>query len=549
MRNVRAPCLDPLPPQIRQHQQSHPLVRHPRTKKTDWVEQPDDERNKQYHLCNKNNNPSIQCIILATTTTSRWSPISEEVATRTTSMTIPPSTYICQRRQCLLLNRPIVQKLLQQQHPFAASVLVVALRGPPMLQTTTRIVVGEEEVVGCGVWRDAKSRPRPPCCWKNSRSDNNGPKPFCGNACAVAPIPMAPKPLQPRPGRHPIVSLYRIVAHCGATTQQLWSYLTHCFLLLQSALLSHPTNATVISAQPILLKMTSSNHSDDDFQEEEAFLIMNTGLAHKRVRVVQLLIIGLVGILMAWLGNFFVSSSCHFASIPVSVGQYGDVYPLHFGLWNYSPVDSALNGYKYCYPYNSKNSNSNSGSSHQGEAPVLSRIFNLSALLAGTFSLTVLWIYLISGRIISKFWKAAVFAATTAGILQMVTPLIFFTTSQLCRSAQCSVGPAAALSAVTAVAWVIVAAELHYHCPVVGTAGTVQESGSGVDEKTAAIMSTTNNEGLESRNLSHGSDATTPVAQLEMSDLANASHEYFDRFQYTRSSLRQYRPPDMSELS
>jgi hypothetical protein len=104
-----------------------------------------------------------------------------------------------------------------------------------------------------------------------------------------------------------------------------------------------------ITTQPIMVKMTSSS-AEDDFREDEAFL-MNTGLAHKRVRVVQLLIIGLVGILLAWMGNFFVSSSCYFASVPVAVGQYGDLFPLHFGLWNYSPVDSALSGYKYCSPY------------------------------------------------------------------------------------------------------------------------------------------------------------------------------------------------------
>jgi hypothetical protein len=263
--------------------------------------------------------------------------------------------------------------------------------------------------------------------------------------------------------------------------------------------------------------MTSSAAVDDDFCEDEAFL-MNTGLAHKRVRVVQLLVIGLVGILLAWLGNFFVSSSCHFASVPVTVGQYGDVFPLHFGLWNYSPIESALNGYKYCSPY---------GGSRRSEAPILSRVFNLAALLLGTYSLVVLWWYLISGRVAPKFWKAAVYTAVGAGFFQLVTPLVFFL-GGLCRSFKCSAGPAAALSAITAVAWVIVGAELHYHCPVVD-GSSFHPSGMGDEQE------------------SNGSKSSkTPVAQLEMSDLAGASLEYLDRFQKNHASRRKYRPPDLT---
>lgn len=269
------------------------------------------------------------------------------------------------------------------------------------------------------------------------------------------------------------------------------------------------------------MKLTDS--SSDDFREDEAFL-MNTGLAHKRVRVVQLLIIGVVGILIAWLGNFFVSSSCYFASVPVAVGQYGDVFPLHYGLWNYSPADSALNGYKYCYPYSG---------SHRSDAPVLSRAFNLAALLAGTYSLVVLWWYLISGRVVPKFWKAAVYAAVGAGCLQLATPLVFFM-GRMCRKSSCSAGPASALSAVTALAWVILGAELHYHCPIVGIDDT-NDTCAADESLSSALQESTGSRG-----------STTPVAQLEMSDLAGASLEYLDRFHKNHSSRRRYRPPDLT---
>lgn len=58
--------------------------------------------------------------------------------------------------------------------------------------------------------------------------------------------------------------------------------------------------------------------------------------------VAQLLILGMVGILVGWLGNTVVGTSCHFASIDVSVGQ--KEIALHFGLYKYSTVESGLNG-------------------------------------------------------------------------------------------------------------------------------------------------------------------------------------------------------------
>ena len=70
--------------------------------------------------------------------------------------------------------------------------------------------------------------------------------------------------------------------------------------------------------------------------------------AHKRVQVAQLLIAGIVGILMGWLGNAVVGTSCHFASVQVPVGRNAELFTLHFGLYKYSTVDSSLNGYVDC---------------------------------------------------------------------------------------------------------------------------------------------------------------------------------------------------------
>jgi hypothetical protein len=231
-------------------------------------------------------------------------------------------------------------------------------------------------------------------------------------------------------------------------------------------------------------------------------ILMNTGLAHKRVRVVQLLIIGLVGLLLGWLGNFFVGSSCHFASVDVKVGQYSNSFPLHFGLWKYSPADSALAGYTYCYPYSGQ---------HESDGPVVARVLNVSALMTGTYSLVVLWWYLISGRANGRFWRWAVRTAILAGVCQIAV-LLFFVGS-LCRSSTCHFGPASFLAFITSVAWFILGFELHYNMP------TVEEASIKED---VAI-----------------------VANLEMTDLQVASREFIERA--FRSSPRgQYLPPDIA---
>jgi hypothetical protein len=200
-------------------------------------------------------------------------------------------------------------------------------------------------------------------------------------------------------------------------------------------------------------------HRDDtDASEAEALLIDGT-VARKRVRVAQLLIIGWCGILLGWLGNFFVASSCYFVSVDITVGGNSDnIFELHYGLWNYSPVDSALNGYKYCAPYPGR------------PRPVLARLTNAMALVSGSYSLVILSWYLISGIMKRKLWNLAILAAVLAGALQLATPLFFYLNmcqqhQQQQQSSSCTIGPAAVISIFTAVVWTILGAELYFQCP------------------------------------------------------------------------------------
>lgn len=82
---------------------------------------------------------------------------------------------------------------------------------------------------------------------------------------------------------------------------------------------------------------------DDDSAEHDA--LVPIAPSKRRNKVAQLLLTGIVAILGGWLGTAYVFQSCHFASVPVTVGQYATQRQLQFGLYKYSPLDSSLNGY------------------------------------------------------------------------------------------------------------------------------------------------------------------------------------------------------------
>ena len=234
-----------------------------------------------------------------------------------------------------------------------------------------------------------------------------------------------------------------------------------------------------------------------DSDDEERAYIKSSARAQKRVKAVQLLVVGLLGLILGWLGNFFVGTSCHFVNVPLQAGQSGN-FDLHFGLWKYSPADSAMSGYKYCYPY---------GGSHDNEVPLVSRVANIVALATGTYSLVVLWWYLITGKGSRNMWYLGVGTALVAAAAQMGTLYFFFDT--LCQDRVCSWGPASFLAIATAAAWIILAFELYYQAPM-------------TDKKAA--------------NLDH----------LEMSDLRSASIDYMDRFASTVGASNNASKPDVS---
>jgi hypothetical protein len=195
--------------------------------------------------------------------------------------------------------------------------------------------------------------------------------------------------------------------------------------------------------------------------QEESGFVESTAIARKRGRVVQLLTIGLVSFLIAFLGGFLVLSSCYFVSAAIQ-GENGEEYDLHFGLWKYSPAESASQGYTYC---------SNYDGDFIGDAPWFGRVSSLVALLGGGFSLGVLWLYLVLGRCVKHIWDIAVYAAAISGVLQLSTLSILAGT--ICNEQVCTLGPAGTISIAAACFYFVLAFEMRYNTPLVNLSNSL----------------------------------------------------------------------------
>jgi len=265
--------------------------------------------------------------------------------------------------------------------------------------------------------------------------------------------------------------------------------------------------------------------NDDD----DAF-IRQTAFARTRVKVVQLLIFGesvsivnklrmhasnsnvlmstsgLIGLAFGFLGSFFVQSSCHFLTAKVVVGGNAEEFDLHYGMWKYTPLNSAFDGYSYCYKYDGQFTN---------DTPFVPRIVGLVALLLGVYTLAVLWVYLVLGRTNHVHWKRAIYASGVSGIFQALTMLFF--AGSVCHRNKCSVGPGAAVSFVSTLTWFVLAFEMHYNTPIM--------MGAEHDE------SVNSPDGI--------------VASLEMSDVGDGMTAFFRRITNATGqdipTLNQYR--------
>jgi len=255
-------------------------------------------------------------------------------------------------------------------------------------------------------------------------------------------------------------------------------------------------------------------------------------IVRKRTKVVQLLVIGLLGIIGGFFGGVYALSTCNFASADVEVGN-NNFFRLHFGMWKYSPLDSVFQGYSYCYQYDDE---------YTADAPMQARIVAVTALISGSASLSVLWIYLILGVTKEFYWKNAVRLSVLAGFCQASTALFF--RGNICQRNSCVLGPGAIISLITTIVWFIVAYEMHHNAPM--SAMLPNLSGKLSGKTTAQFFSI---EMPEWRTNFKSIWNQLPFQNKEMDIIAPISFHYSQSdVSFYSSSESSYQPPKINNI-
>lgn len=218
---------------------------------------------------------------------------------------------------------------------------------------------------------------------------------------------------------------------------------------MSSGFLSH--NPTVKSTA----RSTRFEFTKHTLTQQEAAMEQARKLNNNRVRVVPLIFCGLFAIVTGVFGCMYAQFTCHFATGKAQAGEYQGEFYVKAGLWKYSPIESAFAGSSYCYSYT------------QGYGAMLekiSRFFGILALSAGTFSVVVLWAFLLTVRTNEFYWKLGVKSALAAGFFQCGTFFMF--KSEHCAQVGCSMGPGSFVSFLAVITWFTMSYEMHHNSPI-----------------------------------------------------------------------------------
>lgn len=191
--------------------------------------------------------------------------------------------------------------------------------------------------------------------------------------------------------------------------------------------------------------------------------VMPIKIAHRRTRTIQLFIFGIFGVIFGFFGCIYTQFTCGFIHANIIVGDDENVMKLHFGMWKHTPYDAVFDNYSYCNGYEEDDFYEN--------APSLIRILVSCSLLTGSFSLCVLWTYLMMGITSELFWKLGVRTLLVAGIAQSSSFFIF--AGEICEENECSFGPGAIVSVFTTLIWFLIAYEMHYNTPTLALLPTL----------------------------------------------------------------------------
>jgi len=203
----------------------------------------------------------------------------------------------------------------------------------------------------------------------------------------------------------------------------------------------------------------SHEEDDDDWIEEYDTAEQEEALQDcewKGFQWNRMLYIVLFAIQAGVLPSFYALMTCQFITGPVPVGEDDVEFELYFGLQQFSPIDSAFQGYPYCEPYDRIYSYS---------PPTIPQIAGISAIVFGTIPLIVIGVYLSFALTHEKLWIGSMWMLYVAFLCQIGTLSIFLL--DLCQEQiTCSMGTGAWSSAISSIAWFVMSIEMKLNSPL-----------------------------------------------------------------------------------
>lgn len=164
----------------------------------------------------------------------------------------------------------------------------------------------------------------------------------------------------------------------------------------------------------------------------------------------------LFGIQAGFLPSLYAQLTCHFITGEATVGENDVEFGLHFGLREFTPVDSVFRGYSYCQSYSGRSYN----------PPAVPRYAAVAATALGAVPLAVIGVYLGSAATHEVVWVGSMWMLFLAFVCQVGTWSIFLL--DLCQGEDiaCSMGPGAWTSGISSVAWFVLSMEMKVNSPL-----------------------------------------------------------------------------------
>mmetsp|Transcript_33208 Transcript_33208/g.71755 ORF Transcript_33208/g.71755 Transcript_33208/m.71755 type:complete len:1246 (+) Transcript_33208:156-3893(+) len=204
-----------------------------------------------------------------------------------------------------------------------------------------------------------------------------------------------------------------------------------------------------------------SGQSNDEWAEETEFDEQeeNVELGIKEWKGFQwhrMMYMFLLGIQLGLFPSIFAQSTCHFITGDAPVGEDGIEFGLYLGLQKFTPIDSAFQGHGYCQRY---------ASDINYKPPILPHIAGVAATIFGTISLIVIGMYLRFSVVNTTVWQLSMWMLYLGFVCQISTFSIFLL--DMCQDGlDCSMGPGAWMSAISAIVWFLLSLEMKINSPL-----------------------------------------------------------------------------------